>query len=224
MGVTFFKKMFITTTPLQLLIEHAKILEDVSNVTIQMVKDYFEGKDIADAVKYISDEESKADDIKFQIRKVLAKNYKMPYAVSDFLNYLHNQETLVDIFEDIAKKLSLNRIENLDKAVIENFMELVYQAQKAINFLEDMIEELKIIIDTSFAKKYVKQEKKEILKVENIEGKADKISLELGKWIYSQKKVMNPIDLIFFRELVLKFVRITDIAENTAETLYAFIK
>lgn len=224
MGVAFFKRMFITTTPLQLLIAHAKILEEVSNVTIQLVKDYFEGKDISETVKYISDKESEADDIKFQIRKVLAKSYKMPYAVSDLLNYLHNQETLVDIFEDIAKKLSLNRIDNLDKNVIENFMGLVYQAQKAIKFLEDMIEELKIIIDTSFAKKYITQEKKEILEVENIEGKADDISLELAKWIYSQKNIMNPIDLMFFRELILKFVRITDIAENTAEILYAFIK
>ena len=224
MGVTFFKNMFIKETPLKLLIEHAKILEEVSEVATELVKDYFLGKDIQEKIKFISDKETQADNLKFDIRKIVGKNYKMPYSASDFLNYLSKQETLIDLYEDVAKKLSLNSMELKDDKIIEKFMELVMQAKNAIDFLEDMIRELKMVLDTSFAKKYVKEEKKDRIKVEDIEGKADEISLELGKWIYSQKNNLNPIDLMFFRELILIFVRITDVAENTAEVLYGFVK
>jgi len=223
MGVSFFKNMFVKETPIKLLIEHAKILEDVCKTATELVKDYFNGKDISEKVKYISDQESKADDLKFDIRKLIAKNYKTPYSASDVLNYLHNQETLVDLFEDVAKKLSLNKLDLQDDKIIEKFMELVKQAEKSVDFLENMARELQKVIDTSYANRYVKREKKEITKVEDIEGEADKISLELGKWIYSQKNNINPIDLIFFRELILIFVKITDVAENTAEVLYAFL-
>ena len=223
MGVSFFKNMFVKETPIKLLIEHAKILEDVCKITIELVKDYFSGKDITEKVSYISRQESKADDLKFDIRKLIAKNYRTPYSASDVLNYLHNQETLVDLFEDVAKKLSLNKMNLQDKSIQNKFMELVYQAEKSVDFLENMVTELQKVIDTSFASRYVKREKKEIVKVEDIEGEADNISLELGKWIYSQKNKLNPIDLMFFRELVLIFVKITDVAENTAEVLYAFL-
>jgi predicted phosphate transport protein (TIGR00153 family) len=223
MGVSFFKNMFVKETPIKLLIEHAKILEDVCKTATELVNDYFKGKDISEKVKYISDQESKADDLKFDIRKLIAKNYKTPYSASDVLNYLHNQETLVDLFEDVAKKLSLNKLDLQDDKIIEKFMELVKQAEKSVDFLENMVRELQKVIDTSYANRYVKREKKEISKVEDIEGEADKISLELGKWIYSQKNNINPIDLIFFRELILIFVKITDVAENTAEVLYAFL-
>ena len=223
MGVSIFKNMFVKETPIKLLIEHAKILESVCKVTVELVNEYFKGKDISEKVKYISEQESKADDLKFDIRKLIAKNYRTPYSASDVLNYLHNQETLVDLFEDVAKKLSLNKLDLKDEAVKNKFMELVDQAVKSVDFLENMVRELQKVIDTSFATRYVKREKKEITKVEDIEGNADRISLELGKWIYSQKNNLNPIDLMFFRELVLIFVKITDVAENTAEVLYAFV-
>ncbi len=224
MGVTFFKNMFVKETPLKLLIEHAKILEEVSEIATELVKDYFLGKDIQEKIKFISDKETQADNLKFDIRKIVGKNYKMPYSAGDFLNYLSKQETLIDLYEDAAKKLSLNQMNLNDDKIEKKFMELVMQAKNAIDFLEDMIRELKMVLDTSFAKKYVKEEKRDRIKVEDIEGKADEISLELGKWIYSQKNNLNPIDLMFFRELILIFVRITDVAENTAEVLYGFVK
>ncbi len=223
MGVSFFKNMFVKETPLKLLIEHAKILEEVSNTSFDLVNDYFEGKDISDKIQFISDKESEADKLKFDIRKLVGKNYKMPYSAGDFLQYLNNQEKLIDLFEDVAKKLSLNRISFKDDKVIEKFMELVEQSKRAVDFLKEMIIEVRKVLDTSFAKRYIKEEKKDRIEVETIEAIADDISLELGRWIYAHKNSENPIDLMFFRELILLFVRITDIAENTAEVLYAFI-
>lgn len=224
MGTAFFKKMFPKESPIKLLIEHAIILEDVTKKVKILVEKYFNDEDISELVEDISRQESKADDLKFEIRKILAESVRTPFAIKDILDYLNYQETLVDYMEDIAKKLSLNKIEGLDEEVKSDFLELVQEVVNSIDFLENMVSEMKKIIDASFATKFLKEEQEESLRIEAIEGNVDKISLRIGKWIYSKKKEMNPIDLIFFRELVLIFVKVTDIAENTAELLSAFVK
>jgi len=158
------------------------------------------------------------------LRKLLSKNIKTPFAVRDLLTYLSKQEKIIDYIEDIAKKLSLNQIEGLDDVIIKDFKILVEEVVRAINSLLVMINEIHRIMDSSFAEKYVKKEKKDRVKIEDIEGRVDKISLKIGKWIYSKKNDLNPIDLVFFRELVLIFVKISDITENTAEQLQAILK
>lgn len=224
MGVTFFVKMFPKKAPIDLLLKHAEILEDLSKEIIPLVDDYLSGKDISAKVKDISRMESQADNFKFDLRKMLSKNIKTPFAVRDLLAYLSKQEKIIDYIEDIAKKLSLNQIDGLDEEIIKDFRILVEEVVRAINSLLVMINEIHKIMDSSFAEKYIKKEKKDRVKIEDIEGRVDKISLKIGKWIYSKKNELNPIDLVFFRELVLIFVKISDITENTAEQLQSILK
>ena len=224
MGVTFFVKMFPKKAPIDLLLKHAEILEDLSKEIIPLVDDYLSGKDISVKVKDISRMESQADNFKFDLRKMLSKNIKTPFAVRDLLAYLSKQEKIIDYIEDIAKKLSLNQIDGLDEEIIKDFKILVEEVVRAINSLLVMINEIHKIMDSSFAEKYIKKEKKDRVKIEDIEGRVDKISLKIGKWIYSKKNELNPIDLVFFRELVLIFVKISDITENTAEQLQSILK
>jgi len=224
MGVAFFLKMFPKKAPIDLLLKHTKILEDLSKEIIPLIDDYINRREITEKVKNISIKESQADDLKFELRKLLSKNIKTPFAVRDLLTYLSKQEKIIDYIEDIAKKLSLNQIEGLDDVIIKDFKILVEEVVRAINSLLVMINEIHRIMDSSFAEKYVKKEKKDRVKIEDIEGRVDKISLKIGKWIYSKKNDLNPIDLVFFRELVLIFVKISDITENTAEQLQAILK
>ncbi len=224
MGVAFFLKMFPKKAPIDLLLKHTEILEDLSKEIIPLIDDYINEKDISEKVKEISRKESQADDLKFELRKILSKNIKTPFAVRDLLTYLSKQEKLIDYIEDIAKKLSLNHIDGLDDEIIKDFKILVNEVVRAINSLLVMINEIHRIMDSSFAEKYIKKEKKDLIKIEDIEGRVDRISLKIGKWIYSKKNELNPIDLVFFRELVLIFVKISDITENTAEQLQSILK
>lgn len=224
MGVAFFLKMFPKKAPIDLLLKHTEILENLSKKIIPLVDDYIDGKDISHQVEEISDLESMADHYKFDLRKLLSKNIKTPFAIRDLLTYLSKQEKIIDYIEDIAKKLSLNQITGLDAEIIKDFKTLVNEVTTAIDSLLVMINEIHKVMDSSFAEKYIKKEKKDRIKIEDIEGRVDKISLKIGKWIYSKKNDLNPIDLVFFRELVLIFVKISDITENTAEQLQSILK
>ncbi|TYB30857.1 MAG: DUF47 family protein [Candidatus Mcinerneyibacterium aminivorans] len=221
---SFISELFPKHTPMELLIEHAKILSEVTKDVKPLVEKYFNHEDIGELVDRISDKESKADKIKFKLRKMFHKRIKTPYTAKDLLEYLHKQDFLIDSIEDISKKLSLNRIDGLDEEVQTLFLELVDVIIKAMGYLEEMTENAKKAINTSFAKKVLDAEESDSVRIEDLEGEVDKLSLKIGKWIYSHKNKLNPIDLIFFRELVLLFVEIADEAENTAELLNALIK
>ncbi len=224
MKSAFFIRMFPKETPIQLLIEHAAVLEEISRLIKPLMEAYFNNEDIHERMKFISKRESDADEIKFQIRRMLSQSVRTPFAVKDILDYLHLQDSLIDRFEDVAKKLSLNKVEGLDDYIKDKVMELVDQVVQSIDYLEDMIREVRKVISYSFASKLLKKEANNYVKIEDIENRVDDLSIEIGKWIYSKKKEMNPLDLIFFRETVLILVHITDRAENTAELLKAFLK
>lgn len=219
-----FTRMLPKITPIQLILDHAEILNDVSEKLEELVIKYLNDEDIGELVKYISEKESIADDIKFKVRKELAKKIKLPFTRKQLSDYLSNQEKLVDLIEDAAKKLSLNKVEGFDEEIKKDVMYLTKEVIKSIKILDSMINQIRMVIDSSFSKKVLKKEETENLTIEHIEGEVDKLSLKIAKWLYSKKNELNPIDLIFFREFIRILNQITDIAENTAEMLNLFLK
>ena len=101
---------------------------------------------------------------------------------------------------------------------------LVREVKKILEYLEHGIHELKRVMASSFAKRERKKEEKDIVKVEDVESQIDKLTLKLGKWAFSKKNEFNPLDLIFFNDLVLIFAEIGDQAENLAEMMRSFTR
>lgn len=212
-------------TPLQCIIDHAQLLGEVSNVMEDLVMAYFDHQDISELVSFISKKESNADEIKFTLRKMLAKPIKIPFSKTELIYAMHLQDDIIDLMEDIAKKMAMNYVDfTLDEEVRQDFIELVREIRQIIAYLEDGINELKRVVASSFSKKERKKEEKDIVKVENIESRIDTLTLKLGKWAYSKKHEFNPLDLHFFNELVLIFSEIGDKAENLAEIMRGFTR
>ena len=120
--------------------------------------------------------------------------------------------------------MSLNRIEGLDDTIKQKFLGMVTQVERSMDLLQDMVCDLKKIIDTSFAEKVINEEERDYKEIDLIEDTVDELSIEIGKWIYAKKKELNPIDQLFFREMVLMLGEMTNTAENSAEILRAFLK
>jgi len=220
----FISKLFPKDTPMSLLIKHNNILKEVTEKLDPLVNKYIKNEDIFEIVKFISKKESEADKIKFELRKLFQKKIKTPYAATDMLEMLHKYDFLIDSIEDIAKKMSLNQIDCLDSEVEDYLKDLTHVIMKSLKYLEKMTQKAKKAINSSFAQKYIDDEINETIKIEDLEVKVDKISLKIGKWIYSHKHEHNTLDLIFLKELVMLFVEIADEAENTAELMNAFFK
>jgi len=221
---SFLSDMFPQDTPLKLLIQHADILDELGKKLLPLTESYFKGEDISDMVAYICKREHEADEIKFKLRNVLKSSVKVPFAIKGMLDYLHYQDDLIDAIEDIGLKMSMNRVEGLDDDIKAKFIEMVKQVDRSVDLLQDMVRDLKKIIDSSFAETVMQREERDYEEIDKIENVVDELSLEIGKWMYANKKKLNAIDLIFFREMVEILGNMTDKAENTAEILRAFLK
>ncbi len=210
-------------TPLQLIIEHVEILKEVSEVMEELATTYFKQENISKLVEFISQKESDADEIKFKLRKMLDKHIKVPFPKTTLIQTMHLQDDIIDMMEDIAKRMAMNYLDfTLDSKVQDDFVYLVREVKKIIEYLEEAIQELKLVMASSFAKRERKKEEKDIVKIEGLESEIDKLTLKIGKWTYSKKKELNPMDLIFFNDLVQIFSSIADKAENLAEMIRSF--
>lgn len=210
-------------TPLELLIEHVEILKEVSNVMEELAITYFKQKNISKLVKFIAEKESDADAIKFKLRKMLDQHMKVPFSKMALIQAIHLQDDIIDMMEDIAKRMSMNFLDfTLDSKIQEDFIHLVEEVKSIVGYLEDAILELKMVMASTFSRRERKKEEKDIVKIEEIESKIDKLTLKIGKWTYSKKNDLNPMDLIFFNDLVQIFSRIADKAENLAEMMRSF--
>ncbi len=216
--------LFPQDAPLKLLIQHADILDELGKKLFPLTEKYLHGEDITEMVQYICARESEADEIKFKLRNSLKKSVKLPFTIKSVLDYLHNQDDLIDAIEDIAVKMSLNKIDGLDEHIQQKLLEMVRQVERSVDLLQDMVRDLRKIIDSSFAAQVIQEEERDYKEIDMIENNVDELSLEIGKWIYSKKKELNPLDLIYFREMVLILGHMTDTAENSAEILRAFLK
>lgn len=223
MTSSIFKKLFPQNEPLSLLIEHALILEESVKLLKPLFESYFNQQDISPHANKISRLESQADDIKFKIRKSIASGIRIPFDKADFLDYLHNQEHLIDCSKDIAKKLSINQV-ILDQQLTEKIMELVDEVITLIDYLENAIKAVKSVVYFSFSNKSTEQEKEEIATVERYESKVDKHSLKIARNLYQFKDELNPVDLIFIESVLLILSEMGDYAENAADLLLSFIK
>ncbi len=212
-------------TPLDLMIEHGEILKEASEVLEELTCAYFERKDITENVEFITAKESEADVIKLKFRKMLDKNIKVPFPKQTFLYAIHLQDDIIDMMEDIAKRMAMNYLDfTLEGEVREDFMQLVREVQSIVKYLEQAIRELKQVFASSFAKRERKKEEKEIARVANVERCIDTLTLKLGKWTYSKKNEYNALDLIFFNELALIFAKIGDKGESLAKMIRGFTR
>ncbi|MBN2364272.1 DUF47 family protein [candidate division WOR-3 bacterium] len=223
MNTSIFKKLFPQNEPLNLLIEHALLLDDSIKILKPMFELYFNDENIDKYSSVICTNESRADDVKFKIREIIATGIKIPFDKSDFLDYLSMQENLIDLTKDIAKKLSLNRVK-LGENLTAEFFVLLDEVIKAVDYLESAIRSLKSLLYFSFSAKESDIEKEEIFMVERLESSVDKKSIEIAKKLYSMKNDINPVDLYFIESVLIILSKMGDYAENGAELLLRFIK
>ncbi|MBN1150303.1 DUF47 family protein [candidate division WOR-3 bacterium] len=223
MNTSIFKKLFPQSEPLNLLVEHAQLLEESIKHLKPMFEKYFAGESIEEHSAVICTNESRADDLKFNIREIISSGIKIPFDKSDFLDYLCMQETLIDQTKDIAKKLSLNRV-TLEKKLIADIFELLDEVIKAVDYLENAIRTLKPLVYFSFSSKESEIEKEEVFKVEKIESLVDKKSIEIAKILYTKKHEIQPVDFYFIESVLIILSKMGDYAENGAELLLRFIK
>ena len=218
-GDTFRRK-----SPFSQLLEHMeKVRECISILGDGLVK-YYKGdyKNFSDLAKKVSEIEHEADLIKSNIRNHLPTHLFMPVDKGKFLWALREQDAILDHAENLAKMLDM-RHTKIPKELQEVFIEHAKLVMKTVKAMEDAVENIRDLIETSFVKREREQTKQFIYKVHEFEWKADEKKYEMTKGIYKLEKKLDPMDVYHLLKMADWVDDIADHAENVADWLRAMI-
>jgi hypothetical protein len=216
---TFRKK-----SPFGQLLEHmSKVKECVEVLHNGLIK-YYKGdyKSFSDVAKHVDRLEHEADLIKSNIRNHLPKTIFMPVDKGKFLWALREQDKILDHAENLVNMLDM-RHTKIPKELQKNFVKHVDLVLKTVHKMEEAVENIKDLIETSFVKREREQTKEFIYEVHEFEREADTKRYEITKEIYKLEKKLTPMDVYHLIKIVDWVDDIADHAENVADWLRAMI-
>jgi len=216
---TFRKK-----SPFGQLLEHMCKVKECICILGDGLENYYKGnyKDFSEVAKKVSDIEHEADLIKSNIRNHLPTHLFMPVDKGKFMWALREQDAILDHAENLAIMLDM-RHTKIPKELQKVFIEHIKLVIKTVEAMEEAVENLRDLVETSFVKRERQQTKEFIYKVHHLEYEADKKKYEMTKGIYKLEKKLDPMDAYHLLKIADWADDIADHAENVADWLRAMI-
>ena len=217
---TFRKK-----SPFGQLLEHMSKIKECVTELHKGLTDYYVGEyeSFSKVTSQVSKLEHEADIIKGNIRNHLPKTIFMPVDKGKFLWALREQDKILDHAENLAKMLDM-RHTKIPKELQKDFINHIDLVSETVNKMEQAVENIKDLIETSFVKREREQTKEFIYEVHEFERKADTKKYEITKGIYELEKKLDPMDTYHLLKIVDWVDDIADHAENVADWLRSMIE
>lgn len=166
--------------------------------------------------------ESEADTIKQAFREKLPNTLLLPVDREDLLSLISDQDRLADLTEEIAKTLSYRDMvvpdplkDPLDE-LLEGTMEISVAAK-------DMIERLDELLQVGFRGREQEKVSAMIAGVRRSEHNIDNIMHRIRRQLFECEKDLDPVDAIFWYQLISLIGSLSDQAENVADRLLLFL-
>lgn len=211
-------------SPFGQLLEHMSKVRECVNVLHKGLTKYYQGNfnSFTEITSKVSQLEHEADLIKGNIRNHLPRTIFMPVDKGKFLWALREQDKILDHAENLAKMLDM-RHTKIPKKLQDNFIKHVDLVSKTVNKMEEAVDNIKDLIETSFVKREREQTKEFIYEVYKYEREADVQKYEITKGIYQLEKKLDPMDIYHLLKIVDWVDDIADHAENVSDWLRSMI-
>ncbi len=215
---------FRRKSPFGQLFEHMGKVKECTEILGDGLIKYYKGdyKEFSDVAKKVSELEHEADIIKRNLRNHLPTSLFMPVDKGKFMWALREQDKILDHAENLVKMLDM-RHTKIPKDMQKCFIEHIKLVIKTVGAMEEAVNNIKDLVETSFVKREREQTKKLIRKVHENEWKADQKKYEITKNIYAHEEKLSPMDMYHLLKIVDWVDDIADHAENVADWLRAMI-
>lgn len=168
--------------------------------------------------KEIARLEGAADDLKRELRLNLPSGLMMAMSRRDLLETLTSQDKIANKAKDIAglmlgRKMSFpSEFAPLMLDFVKCCVDASAQAQTAINELDELVE-------TGFRGREVSLVESMITQLDELEGKSDKLQVEVRTQMFAIEKELSPIDVMFFYRVVEWVGDLADLAQRVGSRL-----
>lgn len=166
--------------------------------------------------------EGEADTLKRDIRLHLPKSLFMPVPRSDLLELLTMQDRIANCAKDISgvilgRKMAFpESMKDLINEYLASSLAATGQANKALNELDELFE-------TGFGGQEIKLVTEMLVKLDELEHKADECEIQIRQQLMSLEKELNPIDVMFMYKVFDLIGDLANIAQRVGSRLQIVI-
>ncbi len=166
--------------------------------------------------------EHECDKIKDEIRDHLPKTLFLPFARTDFLSLIHEQDEIPDKVEDIAVLLTLKRI-RMPEEIKEEFYIFLERVLETVKQAVEIVKEMDLILESSFSKKEIEKVHSLIDLLEEMEWKADKKACKVTKIILSLENKLSFVEMLLWMNIIKELSALADHAESMGKSIRLMI-
>jgi uncharacterized protein len=166
--------------------------------------------------------ESKADDLKKEIRLHLSNTLLMPIARIDLLSLLTTQDKVASKAKHIAS-LVLGRKTVLPETIASHYLAFVRRSIDSILQAQKAILELDGLLESGFKGRAVKTVGKMVLELDQIERDTDEFQVSLRQKLFEIEKTLDPIDTIFLYKIIDWTAGVADRAQHVGHRLESLL-
>ena len=215
---------FRRKSPFGQLLDHMGKVRECTLLLGDGLINYYKGdyKDFSELTENVSKLEHEADIIKRNLRNHLPKSLFMPVDKGKFMWALREQDKILDHAENLVRMLDM-RHTKIPKELQDVFIDHIKLVMKTVEAMEEAVENIRDLIETSFVKREREQTKKLVRKVHEYEWEADQKKYEMTQGIYKFEKKLTPMDVYHLLKIADWVDDIADHAENVADWLRAMI-
>jgi predicted phosphate transport protein (TIGR00153 family) len=211
-------------SPFDQLLEHMGKVRECINLLGEGLIRYYKGnyEGFSELTDKISSIEHEADIIKGNLRNHLPNSLFMPVDKGKFLWALREQDAILDHAENLMQMLDM-RHTKIPKELQHCFIEHAQLVLKTVIAMEEAVESIRDLVETSFVAREREQTKQFIHIVHDLEWQADQKKYDMTKGIYKLEKKLNPMDVYHLLKIADWVDDIADHAENVADWLRSMI-
>ena len=194
---------------------------DVCLSSVQLLHDLFRAptKDAQlEMVRRIVKLEKEADEIKREIRGLLARRMFMPVSRQELLDLVLVQDKIANRAKDVAKMYS-QRFDALPPQVVDVFHEFIDTNIAAAEQARHSIHELDELFETGFRGAEVELVTSMVEELDRLEGESDASQWRLRRAVQAIEDELKPVDVMFWYKIITVIGQIGDIADRCGRQL-----
>ena len=175
-----------------------------------------------DRLKQLTEEvfraEHEADKVKTEIRRTIPKVFALPVYRGDLLAFVHVQDELADIAEDLAVQLTIKQLV-LPAALADSVLGYVRQVVRVCEKLYNALALLKDVVEADFTGPRGEQVMALVGEAEHEEWVADKLQYKLAQKLFALEDEMKATDIFLWSHIFQNLGALANHADKTAERL-----
>ncbi len=213
-----------TKPPFELLQMHLnKVIEGVGLMRETVIAycddDFKKAEELA--VKVVI-KEREADEIKNLIREHLPRSLFMPVSRGDFLNYLREQDHIIDRAEDVALALMLRDI-YMPQCIKDSIKNLTNNVVEVVELVPETLNSMIELINSSFLKRKEEKVHENIAKLDKREDITAHLEVEVMKCLFEEEEVFSFGEFYVLVDVVKQLAKMADHAENCGDRIRCMI-